>query len=113
MGFKEWPSWVKGGVIFLLINVLFLIVLFIIDARCFDDLNCRNSDNVLVNIFSIFLGVSNVIGWLFVFGDGGTDFSRLITIVIISFILSFLVGALIGWIVGKMKSRGEVQYKNV
>ncbi|MBU3906855.1 MAG: hypothetical protein KKA64_01260 [Nanoarchaeota archaeon] len=86
MGWKNWQSWLKGGVIllgiFILLNLIYLI--FSMD--------------------SFFLAIIN---WFILVITQGNDFGLsdeyLILISFLSAIFYFLIGAIIGWLIGKFK----------
>jgi hypothetical protein len=98
MGWKEWPTWLKGGVIGLILSVLFLIGLII----CASSSLGSGSYGCINFIFPLFFGafmasilnIQNKFVGYFVIG-----FTNLI--------IYFLIGALIGWIVGKIKNRNK------
>ncbi len=85
MGWKKWPSWVKGGVI----GVIFYIILFIITfASCFETGIgglCKNK------IFELLVSPGSVI--------------QLPFNILFDSIIYFLLGALIGWLVGKFRKK--------
>ena len=93
MGWKELPTWLKGGLIALviiLIDIAFInylgegffhIIIVIIGFPMF--------------IFAIFLAK--------IFGDGNYFLFSMIP-------YSFILGSLIGWIVGKVKSKEKVPW---
>ena len=113
MGWKDLPSWLKGGIIG--------IVLFFIGI-----LNIYLFDNRIPTFLSIILGLSLIPGLLLklffidrilisIFSLTCDNFKihcpSYIDILsfIILFFIYFLVSALIGWIVGKIKSGGKKQ----
>ena len=87
MGFKEWPSWLKGGLIGFVVSVILQLVPligFLIRAPV---------GLILLFILLPFVGENKI-----------SDDTAGILTVSLSLIFYFLIGALIGWIVGKMKS---------
>src|SRR3989344_4835059 len=112
MGWSEWPAWVKGGVIFsglyfILLGVAYLLIYMF--------------DNNMTTLL-IFVGIISA-GTFFLYlfetfttlhlSTGGYVPGATILGWILIFIIYFIIGAIIGFIVGKIKSRDEVQYKNV
>ena len=101
MGWSDWPAWVKGGVIFSGIYIIFILAIFteIIHYDPFEWVLFPSY--MLLDLFIIPLPFSFLMDSI----DG------LILYFIINMILSgifyFLIGALIGFIVGKIKSSGE------
>lgn len=120
MGWKEWPRWLRYGIIvfalvilsslfyaplvktnnafllilsvpFLLARVL-LILLFYAIVIIFSSLN-------------IFENLINPLTYLLFQGKEFLDFSPTTFGLILTFVLAFLVGALIGWIVGKIRGK--------
>lgn len=108
MEWKEWPSWLKGGIIFGLLMVIlsftipllfntilgkFLISIIYIPfivfpLRIFSELFfSQNSQGLFANTLGIFFRTPSILGF------------------IIIFIIYFIIGAIIGWIVGKIKKK--------
>jgi hypothetical protein len=83
MGWKEWPAWVKGGLVGFLIGLLYFFwVLY---------LNRNNPDGIGL--------------WEKAFG--GAWGSIVLLLVYIVIICSVALCALIGWIVGRVKAKKE------
>jgi len=100
MGWKNWPSWLKGGVIGITLYVLIGIFIWFLEGK----MDAGGMRGFFSFIYFLTPG-------LFIFGynfDG-----PIVPIYTLSIILSiasyFLVGALIGWIIGKLKSKKQVQ----
>jgi hypothetical protein len=96
MGWKNWPYWLKGGLISIfvfLVSSIPSLFSFQIDA---------------LSIVALLLGILGTLLWV-VFANyfPKESFPLFIeTIVfIVSVLSSFLVGSLIGWIYGKIKSK--------
>jgi len=107
MGWKNFPSWLKGGIIVLALITFLFLILFVMGAK--NTTNLYNSDKIsysqvtplyaylIPNFLRIPLNTYSQTGTLLSF----------IGRIIEGFILWFVVGALIGFIVGKIKSRGK------
>jgi K+-sensing histidine kinase KdpD len=100
MGWSEWPAWVKGGVIAVVIELILFILLLLLESLRID-----------TSLWIVAFPVSFIL-WGFVFGDNMTPFWFYLSYPL-SVILWFIIGAIIGFIIGKIKSRNEVRYKNV
>lgn len=99
MGWKDWSYWLKGGVIALIIQILF----FLIDSLNGSFLDTRISLPLI--IIWILMGSLNLSFGCY--NKGVITLSNCTSYIIVSFILNlllyFLVGALIGWIIGKVR----------
>ncbi len=107
MGWKEWPAWVKGGIIADLIFIILGIILlpFSIDSFPYSVYLLLPGFYLLsflklISESSFLLSSENILKNLFL-------------PMILSLITYFLIGAIIGFIISKIKSHNEVQYKNV
>ncbi len=95
MGWKNWPSWVNGVIIAL---VLYLISLI---------------SGYYGMMYSLLLGypVSIILTRVFNYWELGYihegGFPYIMSIIIIPFIMSIVYGALIGYIIGKLKSKNQ------
>ena len=103
MGWKKWPSWLKGGVIGV---IIILVLSFIIGIF----LMINGDTHIIRSLFfsfllpgAIFIGVINFIRFGYETPD--SSFLDYLFIVVISIALYFILGALIGWIVGKIRNR--------
>jgi len=119
MGFKEWSSWVKGGIIGILFLLLILLIYFSIGfysdstTICPGDINCyrpqlgESLHKLQLNIENIFtFPVVQIIGLLF--DDCSADPECLIfnfIMIPLMIIQYFIIGALIGFIIEKIKSK--------
>jgi len=113
MGWKQWPSWLKGGLIGLVLAVVMLALLFI--SLVFGFFNLSELFGFFLNLsfqlsenFAKFLGVNlcNVDGEI----CHGGNFSFLFELVfpwLIYFIIYFIIGTPIGWTIGKMRNRNQ------
>jgi hypothetical protein len=104
MGWSDWPSWLKGGVIAAL---FYLIVIFILQLIGFMNL----SENYSYPI-EFFLGMLTVLFGYFLLVSlticpRSPIFCYEFMYYFLAFIFYFLIGAIIGFIIGKIKSRGE------
>lgn len=127
MSWKEWPYWIKGGIVLTIFEIVLCLLIYLFFQ--FDFLNDASFSKPIIFILgmpivlSIFLGAYayNFMGckWCFtktlVEVEGATcsnptycDIIPMIIIILGVPIFSFLIGALIGWIIGKIKSRQEI-----
>ncbi len=83
MGWKNWPAWVKGGVI----GIIFLIVIFVLK---------RNFANIILSIFTL---------PVYVIVLSLPDSLYNVAFFILTPIFYFLLGALIGLVISKIKSK--------
>ena len=93
MGWKNWPSWLKGGIILgaiqLFISISSLIFVYLIKFGIISNLD---------------LGFAGV-GVAFTLQLGYLIIPIIIGNTILYFIFGAIIGALIGWIYGKIKQR--------
>ena len=92
MGWKNWPYWLRGGIIGLIIEVLAYPVFF---------LCLSNYDYICL----IFLFPSSFIGPLVELTDSIGPQITMSTFLIINAIIVIILGIVIGWVIGKIKSR--------
>lgn len=98
MEFRDWPSWLKGGLIFVIIGLgLFFIM-----------------DYLIISEYTIDLIVQNLkIGDSVECAKYGTCYYLPFSIrFIFDMLIYFLIGALIGLIIGKLKSKKQPQNLN-
>lgn len=101
MGWKNWPSWLRGGIIISSVYILLLLWVFIgaMGINLGTNLATKFSANIFMLpvflIFSLFKSILKI-----------GDLAILIISAFLSIILYFIIGALIGLIVGKIK-RGK------
>ena len=124
MEWKEWPGWLKGGVIFSLIIIILIILCGLIVIPLIHYFNIPNYDyypkcsgftegmrphQSFMACFAIPIGIASLpVGLLLMrLPQITNDSFYLLIYFIISIIFWFLIGALIGFIIGKIKSRGE------
>jgi len=105
MGWKEWPSWLKGGVIGIAVGALFSIYSFfngcyVNYGGAYTGIGCFGFGSV-VSMFIAGLGFFLMKPWASI-----PPFSifRFLGIII----NLFIVGILLGWIVGKIKQKKEI-----
>jgi hypothetical protein len=100
MGWKEWPSWVKGGVISIYVTFSLIIIGFLVSIIY---------PEILKILVIFFIWIHYIIP--LEANNMGTGFIIMGIILISSPILSllffFLIGALIGWIYGKIKNKNK------
>lgn len=117
MGWKNYPIWLRGGIIAVLVSL----IAFILNLDFINDLLFTSAvtpdgydkypilamiQGMIHTILAIIASPIEILGWLFIWGDnfkGGSN--TLVMIYILGLILSFIVGAIIGLIIGKIKSR--------
>ena len=93
MGWKNWPSWLKGGIIFFFVHLIISIILFIFFFK---------GEFNFAGLFALSIDLP-----LFLFGCSSSDgltFQRF-CYPIAGSLFYFLIGAIIGWIYGKLKSK--------
>ena len=92
MGWKDWPYWLKGGVIGLVfVLILFLLIYF----------NLLGSS--ISGTLGIFIVVITFIGALGLCPENACQFYTAGLLILL--IESFIIGAIIGWIIGKIKNK--------
>ena len=101
MGWKNWPAWLKGGVIFIVLFMIFLSITLIADSQIPEESDSLRSSSlpvipgIWINYFTFRIGDSYPrpsIGYMLFPG-------------LYSAISYFLIGALIGWLVGKFRKK--------
>lgn len=135
MGWKRWPSWVKGGLIGLFIGLVFLILLFYLDILnpigkhyLTVSQSSENYNNCVIQkekeiqnltprpAISIFDCMSDADKEIWNKGRSIARFRETLSLPFIfyggvAYILWFgpfiILGLLIGWIIGKVKSRKQ------
>ena len=113
MGWKDLPSWLKGGVIFSSIVLIFYLIALVGE-------NITNGfgglDFIIVPVFLLLVLLSAPLIFIFsklglfnLFFNSGEMFGSSPKLLggIALLIFYFLIGALIGWIVGKIKSKNS------
>jgi len=99
MGWKNWPSWLKGGLIGIVVAILFLIIPYITNcSTSFGGVGGSCDNNI-----KLFFAVVNFI--LIIPALSLTQ--NMVLITILTLILLFLIGAFIGWIISKIKSKSK------
>ena len=99
MSWKDWPSWLKGGIVFAVIELIFLFL----PISSTDFINHFNENYNYPFILAMMLG------WATTGFDSPNLFAPFgaVFFVIYFLVFSFIIGSIIGFIVGKIKSRGE------
>ena len=96
MGWKNWSSWVKGGIIGLGIALILFIIIILIPGT-------THSSTVLKDSIA---KIAQSLDWiLFILNGGYCDGMSCIFMMFTIWPSYFCIGALIGWIVGKIKSQ--------
>ncbi len=98
MGWKDWSSWLKGGLIIGFIGGLV------------------SSLSIVFSFFSwIFIGAGMILGYPILVNEiilTITNYSKVgvfLAYFINFFVIGFVVGAIIGWIYGKIKNKKQFQ----
>ena len=105
MGWKDWSSWLKGGIIVTILYAIYSIISVLISIL-FPKLISGSSLIENLIFFPQVLGMYLVIfksGFNFI--ESKLSFTQYFEIFIIGIIFYFLIGAVIGWIFGKMKKK--------
>ena len=105
-GWKEWPYWLKGGVIITIIGLIlfFVGILFIYLDLFFNP--CHGDVCASGFLTSIGILFFSVFAWPMMLAQNQ---DILIWTLIISILQLFIIGAIIGFIYGKIKSRGGIK----
>jgi len=96
MGWKNWPSWLKGGIIFSIIYIVLFLTLFKIDDF-----------GIITFVFSPGLWLYGLYVLITGYGIGMDANLKYTLFVIISILCWFIIGVIIGWIVGKIRNRNK------
>ena len=101
MGWKNWPYWLKGGILFSLINALLstlIYLILLILKNNFDTIRFAAEYSFFLVISLLFINPA----WYF---SGPRSYFDIIFGLVVGAALYFIIGAIIGWIYGKIKSR--------
>lgn len=118
MGWKDWPSWLKGGVRLVCILLLIFLVLFLLTIVFPDYNNTTQTYNQFGSILALitaFFVLIIIFPALFItkilhidIGQGFYDFFTLDFSILGWFLVILfwsVIGAIIGWIVGKIRNK--------
>jgi len=96
MGWKNWPYWLKGGIVFTVIELIFLFL----QTFLTDFINYFNEN------YNYPFILASMLGWATAGFDSPNLLAPFGAVIFIVYFLSFsfIIGALIGFIVGKIKS---------
>ena len=94
MGWKDWPTWLKGGVIGLIVSIPITLIVFSLSLNCAAS-SIYGSPSCPFTSFFVKITLLKVLSF-----DSIGIFIFLFPILEIT-----LIGAIIGWIVGKIKGR--------
>jgi len=102
MGWKEWPYWLKGGIMGLIVYLIIFGLFFIVS------LNCRKGFCGYISINTVLYFFVSII-FLILNIDIIPYLSNPLAIlfILVNLTAVFVIGSLIGFIIGKIKSRGE------
>ena len=92
MGWRNWPSWLKGGIILALIDFIILLIPLV---------KYFSNPNYYGESFGYLLVFTNPLSWML--SDLFEVPLNLPLMAFLGIILYFLVGSLIGWLIGKFK----------
>ena len=103
MGWKNWPSWLNGGLIgSILLALLGFLALIAEVAESFGSISyflrgiyIREIFNFLSYPLHLIKGIGFIIYFIWPLG------------IIVNLIYGFIIGAIIGWIIGKIKSKKQ------
>jgi len=99
MGWKNWPYWLKGGII---VSILYLIIgLILIKYPCGDTMSggqCWDFTMLFILISYSLLGILYRLG---------IDPQSKYLVLIATFLVYFVIGSIIGWIYAIIKSRRD------
>ncbi|MCX6720906.1 MAG: hypothetical protein NTW11_03825 [Candidatus Staskawiczbacteria bacterium] len=95
---KNWPSWLKGGIILL---VTFLLITIILIPFGFIGGKCNAGTFFCMNI--PYYSLPTILGVLVY--KNFINFNSPAVAMLLASINYFLIGALIGWIIGKIKNK--------
>lgn len=102
MNWKNWPYWVKGGI---LLGVTITLLLSLVTI-----FRVPVVSNYVENNFGIFLGIPILLSMMTGLGHadimtGELDLLAHITFLSVTFVLYFPIGAILGYLYGKIKNR--------
>lgn len=112
MGWKEWPSWLKGGMVLV---IIYIILILLSVFTLYYDFTTWTSEVMFwtyvaivspTEFLSLILPIKFPLGIGFL---GGPSDSEMITSLIVLAIFYFFIGSIIGWIYGKIKNRNQSQ----
>lgn len=118
MGFKDWPSWLKGGVILGIVYIilLFMFYLYGLLLNYWDKVGTVPiiaQIPMFIGLLLIFLPIALVNSIIPIAMSPGSFFSKITLIGYVGgFVFYFIIGALIGFIIGKLKSKNQNQQIN-
>ena len=98
MGFKNWSSWVKGGVVGGIIGAILWIISFVLESNP-------------VPFRNVFMFLGSPLCYIELNGEG-IGWCWILYGHISNIILFFIIGSLIGFIIGKLKSKKQPQNLN-
>ena len=97
MGWKNLPSWLKGGIIAVGLELLFFIIFLITEIQIFE-----SSLSSLNSVFGILSMPLSILFWGLLFGDDITS-TMIYLSYILNIVLYFIIGVLISWFYSKLK----------
>ncbi len=101
MGWKDWPTWLKGGVIGLFLGLFIVFAYFVSDVS-----KSLFGGNSSITIMTIIITAPFILIYVFSLGILFSNNDSLFRLgLYLSPIIYFIIGAIIGWIVGKIKGR--------
>ncbi len=103
MKWKDFPTWLKGGIIGVIIGILTFLVGYFYQELTKDKI--RTMLVVEKRLWLIILIFFPVLISLLILELMGIGDKYLVIVLLLSLIIYFLIGAFIGWIVGKIKPK--------
>jgi len=115
MFWKNWPNWLKAGIIVGIIFVIWFFAIYILErVTCKTPVSCGIGTAVLnlpsvivVDVLLVRIGFFSMLGK--VFGVHISEVTRFAFIPIVNFIIGFLFGVIIGLIYGKIENKKVIQ----
>ncbi len=104
MGWKNWPYWLKGGLIFTMLVLLVTFIIGLIAVISYSNIPFSGKDIFLIYFIIIYLFPSYSLLNVLKSSPGSFLEGNIITAIITSSVIWFLIGALIGFVIGKIKS---------
>ena len=103
MGWKEWPYWIKGGILLSALSIIFAFLLIPFGNYYPTDIGSPYWGIILLRPSYVIIDFLQNTGLrIYAINDSLYSFFKAL---VISLILYFLFGSLIGWIYGKIKAK--------
>ena len=104
MFYKNWPYWLKGGVIGVTISLIFFVLMMVVPDSVFESMG--KIFELIIMAFAMPIGLA---GFLLIWGSNGPpDFlNNVVLQIILDLLFWFLIGALISKIYYKMNKNNS------